>query len=68
MVQCTQILLVYMLQKAMVRRLQILHHQMVLVGRSHIVLMEEIHGSQYHMIRFKQKVIMECCLKQQMEQ
>jgi hypothetical protein len=68
MVQCIQILLVYMLQKAMVRRLQILHHQMVLVGRSHIVLMEEIHGPQYHLIRFKQKVIMECCLKQQMEQ
>jgi hypothetical protein len=57
-----------MLQKAMASRLQILHHQMVLVGRSHIVLMEEIHGPQYHLIRFKQKVIMECCLKQQMEQ
>lgn len=49
-------------------QITILHHQMVLVGRSHIVLMEEIHGPQYHLIRFKQKVIMECCLKQQMEQ
>jgi hypothetical protein len=68
MVQCTQILLVYMLQKAMVRRLQILHHQIVLIGHSHIVLMAEIHGPQYHLIRFKQKVITECCLKQQMGQ
>nr|DAO37757.1 MAG TPA: hypothetical protein [Bacteriophage sp.] len=41
---------------------------MVLVGRSRIVLMVEIHGSQYHLIRFKQRVIMECCLKLQMEQ
>jgi hypothetical protein len=52
----------------MARRLQILHHQMVLIGHSRIVLMVEIHGPQYHLIRFKQKVIMECCLKQQMEQ
>jgi hypothetical protein len=68
MVQCTQILLVYMLQKAMDRRLQILHHQIVLIGHSRIVLMAEIHGLQYHLIRFKLRVITECCLEQQTEQ
>nr|DAH37636.1 MAG TPA: hypothetical protein [Caudoviricetes sp.] len=30
--------------------------------------MMEIPGIQYHLIRFKLKVIMECCLKQQMGQ
>lgn len=54
--------------KAMVRKLQILHHQIILVGRSHIVLMAEIYGPQYHLIRFEQRAIMECCLKLQMEQ
>nr|DAP66406.1 MAG TPA: hypothetical protein [Caudoviricetes sp.] len=68
MEQCIQRLLVYMLQRAMAHRLQILHHQMVLVGRSRIVLMAELHGLQYHLTRFKQRAIMECCLKQQMEQ
>jgi hypothetical protein len=57
-----------MLQKVMDHRLQISSHQIVLVGSSHIVLMTEILGIQYHLTRFKQKVIMECCLKQQMEQ
>nr|DAL72216.1 MAG TPA: hypothetical protein [Caudoviricetes sp.] len=54
--------------KVMAHRLQISHRQIVLVGSSHIVLMMEILGIQYSLIRFKQKVIMECCLKQQMEQ
>jgi hypothetical protein len=44
MEQCIQRLLVYMLQRAMAHRLQILRHQIVLVGRSHTVLMEETHG------------------------
>jgi hypothetical protein len=57
-----------MLQRAMAHRLQILHHQIVLVGRSHTVLMEETHGLQYHPTRFKPRAITECCLKQQMEQ
>jgi hypothetical protein len=68
MEQCIQRLLVYMFQRAMAHRLQILHHQIVLVGRSHIVLMAELHGLQYQLIRFKLRAITECCLKQQMEQ
>nr|DAE50371.1 MAG TPA: hypothetical protein [Bacteriophage sp.] len=52
----------------MAHRLQILRHQMVLVGRSHIVLMAELRGLQYQLIRFKPRAIMECCLKLQMEQ
>nr|DAR39681.1 MAG TPA: hypothetical protein [Caudoviricetes sp.] len=52
----------------MAHRLQILHHQMVLIGRSRIVLMAELHGLQYQLTRFKQRAIMECCLKLQMEQ
>jgi hypothetical protein len=52
----------------MVSRLQILHHQIVLVGRSRIALMAEMHGPQYHLIRFKLRVITECYLEQQTEQ
>nr|DAH23887.1 MAG TPA: hypothetical protein [Bacteriophage sp.]DAL65234.1 MAG TPA_asm: hypothetical protein [Caudoviricetes sp.] len=37
MEQCTQISLVYTLQKVMVHRLQISLHQIVLIGSSHIV-------------------------------
>nr|DAJ59002.1 MAG TPA: hypothetical protein [Caudoviricetes sp.]DAT27296.1 MAG TPA: hypothetical protein [Caudoviricetes sp.] len=37
MEQCIQTSLVYTLQKVMARRLQILLHQIVLIGSSHIV-------------------------------